>query len=286
MIELFFFSFFYDRLTTIDLNRFLTTLTGSFLSRTGPPILAGSIRCLVDRAFKVCSSNAIRERELETIRTIMVENGYKRKFVNKVIRRQIRRSERSRTTTDENRGKTSVQLPFIDGLSQEVRRIVREANIRCTFTAPNTLQKLHNVKDSLPLCSATHAIYSIKCKTCDEEYIGESMRSLDTRCKEHRDAIRLAQCTKSAVADHVLSEEHSQPHEIDWQSVRILGRAQGTTERRMKEAMLIYQRHPKMNRDIGMERSSVWNSVLWTCVFLPFTSRSFLLSRLQCDHHR
>ena len=210
----------------------------------------------------MCSSNAIRERELETIRTIMVENGYKRKFVNKVIRRQIRRSERSRTTTDENRGKTSVQLPFIDGLSQEVRRIVREANIRCTFTAPNTLQKLHNVKDSLPLCSATHAIYSIKCKTCDEEYIGESMRSLDTRCKEHRDAIRLAQCAKSAVADHVLSEEHSQPHEIDWQSVRILGRAQGTTERRMKEAMLIYQRHPKMNRDIGMERSSVWNSVL------------------------
>ena len=95
----------------------------------------------------------------------MVENGYKRKFVNKVIRRQIRRSERSRTTSDENRGKTSVQLPFIDGLSQEVRRIVREANIRCTFTAPNTLQKLHNVKDSLPLCSATHAIYSIKCKT-------------------------------------------------------------------------------------------------------------------------
>ena len=92
--------------------------------------------------------------------------------------------------------------------------------------------------------------------------------------------------TKSAVADHVLSEEHSQPHEIDWQSVRILGRAQGTTERRMKEAMLIYQRHPKMNRDIGMERSSVWNSVLWTCVFLPFISRSFLLSRLQCDHHR
>ena len=70
------------------------------------------------------------------------------------------------------------------------------------------------------------------------------------------------QNTKSAVADHVLSEEHSQPHEIDWQSVRILGRAQGTTERRMKEAMLIYQRHPKMNRDIGMERSSVWNSVL------------------------
>ena len=139
--------------------------------------------------------DAIRERELETIRTIMVENGYKRKFVNKVIRRQIRRSERSRTTTDENRGKTSVQLPFIDGLSQEVRRIVREANIRRTFTAPNTLQKLHNVKDSLPLCSATHAIYSIKCKTCDEEYIGESMRSLDTRCKEHRDAIRLAQCT-------------------------------------------------------------------------------------------
>ena len=111
-------------------------------------VKSAPIRCLVDRAFKVCSSNAIRERELETIRTIMVEKGYKRKFVNKVLRRQVSRSERSRRTTDENKGTTSVKLPFIDGLSQEVRRIVwereREANVRCTFTAPNTLQKLHN----------------------------------------------------------------------------------------------------------------------------------------------
>ena len=151
-------------------------------------------------------------------------------------------------------------MSFIDGLSQEVRRIVREANIWCTFTAPNTLQKLHNVKDSLPLCSATHAIYSIKCKTCDEEYIGESLRSLDTRCREHRDAIWLAQCTKSAVADHVLSEEHSQPHEIDWQSVRILGRAQGTAERRMKEAILATSKNEPWHRDgtkLGLEFCSV-----------------------------
>ena len=65
-----------------------------------------TIRCLVDRAFKVCSSNAIRERELGTIRTIMVQNGYTRKFVNKVTKRRISRSERSRRTTDENRGTT------------------------------------------------------------------------------------------------------------------------------------------------------------------------------------
>ena len=36
---------------------------------------------------------------------------------------------------------------------------------------------------------------------------------------------RLAQCTKSAIADLVLNEEHSQQHKIDWQSIRILGRA-------------------------------------------------------------
>ena len=141
---------------------------------------------------------------------------------------------------------------------------MREVNIRCTFTAPNALQKLHNVRDSLPLCSASHdhAIYSIKCKTYDVVVHRRVYEIFGHALKEHRDAIPLAQCTKSAVADHVLSEEHSQPHEIGWQSVRILGRAQGTTERRMKEAMLIYQRHPKYNRDIGMERSSGWNSVL------------------------
>ena len=57
-----------------------------------------------------------------------------------------------------------------------------------------------------------YAVYSVKCKTCKDEYVGETKRALGVR-KEHSDAIRLGLCSKSAIADHV--HDHF-PLEADW----------------------------------------------------------------------
>ena len=43
------------------------------------------------------------------------------------------------------------RIPYIDGLSQEIRRIARTAGVRCSFFMPNTLRSLYQAKDSLPL---------------------------------------------------------------------------------------------------------------------------------------
>ena len=52
----------------------------------------------------------------------------------------------------------------------------------------------------LPKELSTHVVYSVKCKTCKDEYVGETKRALSVRKKEHSDAIRLGQCSKSAIA--------------------------------------------------------------------------------------
>ena len=65
-----------------------------------------------------------------------------------------------------------MRIPFIDGLSQEVRRVARTAGVRCAFYTPITLGSLYNAKDPLPRGSVTHAVHSVKCKTCDDEYVG------------------------------------------------------------------------------------------------------------------
>ena len=62
-----------------------------------------------------------------------------KKFIDKEIRQQVKRSVTSsieHKQEDECRLET-VSIPFIDGLSQEVRRIARTAGIRCAFSAPN-----------------------------------------------------------------------------------------------------------------------------------------------------
>ena len=72
--------------------------------------------------------------------------------------------------------------------------------------------------------------------------------------------MRLANWEKSAVAEHVHNQE--EPHEIDWGSVRIIDRAQGRTERKIRESVAIQRNKPLMNRDDGIERSNTWNAIL------------------------
>ena len=93
-----------------------------------------------------------------------------------------------------------------------------------------------------------------------DEYVGETKRALSVRKKEHSDAIRLGQCSKSAIAEHV--HDHPSPQEMDWSTLQVVDRARRQVERRVREAFHIYKRQPKINCDSGLERSAVWNAVL------------------------
>ena len=82
----------------------------------------------------------------------------------------------------------------------------------------------------------TNAIYLVKCKTCDEEYGGETLRALQVRAKEHRDAIRLGNTERSALAQQVAKQE--EPHEFDWKkTMSVIDRAQAWQEQKLREAL-------------------------------------------------
>ena len=112
---------------------------------------------------------------------------------------------------------------------------------------------------SLPPGYSTNVLYAIKGKTCDQEYGGETKRAVKVRCQEHKVAIRLGQTTKLAVAEHVHTSAES--HEIDWENINIVDRANHTRER-IREAFHIAKRKPDMNRDEGIERSMAWNAII------------------------
>ena len=79
--------------------------------------------------------------------------------------------------------------------------------------------------------------------------------------KEHMNAVRLGLDTKSAIAEEV--HRLMPAHEIDWSSTKVIARARKKKgERKIKESLHIYQRKLQLNRDIGMERSEVWNAIL------------------------
>ena len=117
----------------------------------------------------------------------------------------------------------TVSIPFVEGLSQEVCRIAYTTGVRCVFFIPNALCSFYTWKDQLPTDSITCAVYFVKCKMCSGEYVGKTLCVLRVRKKEHCDAIRLGQSSKSAIAEHV--HEQSMPHEIDWQGMKAIDHA-------------------------------------------------------------
>ena len=60
------------------------------------------------------------------------------------------------------------------------------------------------MKDSPDSESQAHAVYLVKCRSCQEEDVGETMRAVSIRQIEHCNTIRLGYVSKSAVLFHAL----------------------------------------------------------------------------------
>ena len=151
----------------------------------------GVITGLVNRAVQVCSDQQLLNEELSRIQNVMESNGYPRGFVKRTIKRQIKKKTGVKLPKEDEKAEkmVSASIPFIEGLSQEVRRIAQAAGVKCTFRTANTLRSMYSAKDRLPKDTQTHCIYSLKCGTCEDEYVGETLRATGVRAKEHRDAV-------------------------------------------------------------------------------------------------
>ena len=57
------------------------------------------------------------------------------------------------------------------------------------------------MKDALPPDMSSNVVYKIPC-SCGKVYIGETIRRLETRLKEHCTACKKGEIEKSAIAEH------------------------------------------------------------------------------------
>ena len=163
---------------------------------------------------------------------MFVNNGYHKKFVDKAVGKQAKSRMQVKPKMDDEKVRT-VRIPYVPGLSEEIRRLARKVEVRCVFYSSKTLRGLYNVKDCMPKEKLRNVVYSMKCGTCDNEYVGETQRALGVRKKEHCDAIRLGRVERSAVAEHVHAA--LEPHEIDWQSSKVIDKASWKRERKIRD---------------------------------------------------
>nr|VZI00485.1 unnamed protein product [Spirometra erinaceieuropaei] len=184
------------------------------------------VRTLYRRAETHCSEPDDRKSELRYLQRLFMSNGYPRNFIERG--RQAGPSRRLET----ERPKIWRALPYIDGVSDAVSRLLRPLGIGIAHRPESTIRHLvMRPKAPLPPGETTNVIYRIQCNSCEANYIGETGKRLQTRVGEHMRAVRRMD-PLSLVAEHCADSGHT----FAFQHVKILGRGSDRIARETIEA--------------------------------------------------
>ena len=133
------------------------------------------------------------------------QNGYPECFLSP----QCSPSRKDREEKDDPRSR--VTIPYIQGVSEAVTRILSDINVQVHMKPFRTLRRiLSHPKDRIS-DDKSSIVYKINCRDCDASYVGEMGRALKTRMLEHCRAVEKMDFSVSAHA-----WEHD--HHIDWTS--------------------------------------------------------------------
>ena len=234
-----------------------------FQSHHPTHVRRGLVRCLYDRARSITTSEEGLQKEEHHLAGVLKQNGYPANFIRISSAPPMQVLDETQDGEEENGEKPPlVMIPYVAGVSEDIRRTCRKFNIKVIFKSGRTLRSmLTKVKDALPPEKQSRVVYRIPC-SCGKVYIGETIRRLETRTKEHQDACRKGMTEKSAIAEHAW-ENH---HPINWEETSVVDRARRHGELMLKEALHI-QMTPagdRFNRDGGVELPGCWIATLKT----------------------
>ena len=99
-------------------------------------------------------------------------------------------------------------LPYIKGLTEPLRRILKPHDIRVTTKPLRTLEQMFPSTKDRPLPeNQTNVVYQINCSDCSWSYVGETGRAFITRRKEHERNVKKCK-SGSNIANHAWANDH------------------------------------------------------------------------------
>ena len=155
------------------------------------------IHILSHRASTVCSNPELPQQEKDHLRKALTKCKYPKWALNKVEKR-LNRSTRevrdggsnqaAQPVTNEVKNKGHIVIPYTQGLCESIKKICDRYGIQTHFKGGRTIKNLLiSPKDKDPMVNQSVATCWFQCGDlgCDEEYIGETSRTLGERYKEH-----------------------------------------------------------------------------------------------------
>ncbi len=230
-----------------------------FKSHHPSHVKRGLVRCLYDRARSITTRQDNLKKKEFHLAEVLKQNGYPSTFVcssSIPSRRDVEITEAP--LPEEGRRPPLVMLPHTEGVSEDIRWVCRKFGLKDVFRSGlSSRSMLTRVKDTLAMEKRSKVVYQIPC-SCGKKYIGETVRRLETRMKEHRDACQKGTLEKSALAEHAWENRHP----IKWEEATVTDQARTLKELLLKETIHIRLQHPHLNRDGRLELLGCWMAAL------------------------
>ena len=163
------------------------------------------------------------------------KTGYPKEFIQRTVEKHHRRKEQPRGRPEEEPKQTkSINLPYPQGLSEQLKRALNKHNIKATFYTLTTLRSLlSKPKDHIPKEDRNNVVYQLNCKDREAFYVGEAKRTLNIRAEEHITAIKSAS-KKSYTAEHCWKYNH----DFDWKHKKVLDFEKNWKTRTIKDSII------------------------------------------------
>ena len=130
---------------------------------------------LVNRAHSIITNKDDLHKENARIKQMLKENGCQESIVSKIFKRitnnhslsQLQQQTQAQDIQEEEIG-MSINLPYVEGTSEKLRRIIRSHKIRSAFYTENTLGKLLcKPKDLVSTEDKNSIVCETECSNCE-----------------------------------------------------------------------------------------------------------------------
>lgn len=172
---------------------------------------------MIHRLVKLPLSLSNYNIEYNHILTVAKRNGYRKKMIDDIIVMHTKKVTRTNQTTvfsqnsndNNNTQLKRVCVSFVPSVTNKIKSVFKRFGMELVYSNNNKIkQMLGSTKDKTPTLEKS-GIYKIECSDCDKRYYGQTKRNINVRFKDHMNYIAKNQPRKSALANHILFNDHN-----------------------------------------------------------------------------
>jgi hypothetical protein len=238
-----------------------TSLFTNFNSFTPFAYRLSVFKCLLYRAFHLCSSWNLFHEEVDRIKSLLLRNSYPSWILDRIIKFSVSNFVQPNVKYGPHKERLFIGLPYLGNATDQVRRSIKQISkqfiphkdVIVYFKPGLRISNFFRIKDTTPFDLRSQVVYEYKCASCNGSYIGQTSRHLRHRIAEHAGISHLTGNTMksqshSSIRDHCVNCSNSTCSSRDF---KILAKGTNELELLVKERLLINRKKPLLNGNSG-----------------------------------